>query len=159
MKVARNYFMFHATYILWYSHYASKGNIYLPWGCKACECNWFCLQINYKYFNSAIIASEPFYNGTIIIDDRNFREWENFADKVLQFCQITKNVKFNPHKIFPLYGIYYGIVIMPARAISIHHEGAKHLNVTGSAFQWLSSWVIWTSSNGSNFTQSKLHYW
>ena len=60
---------------------------------------------------------------------------ETIADKLSRFCQITKSAKFNPREIFTLYGIYYGIVIMPARAISVYREGAKHVSVIGSAFQ------------------------
>ena len=41
-------------------------------------------RLNRKYFNRAMIPSEPCYNGTIYVQQK-FREWQNFVDNLSRF--------------------------------------------------------------------------
>ena len=59
-------------------------------------------RLNGKYFNRAMIASEPCFTM-----DFKFSEWVNFVDKLLWFLLNCKNAKFKPRKIFPLYGMLH----------------------------------------------------
>ena len=77
-------------------------------------------RLNQKYFNRAMIAREPCYNGTIY--DRNFANEKISRINFRDFAQIAKNAKVKPRKIFPLYGIPTsgGSSVSPSNCLEWH---------------------------------------
>ena len=77
------------------------------------------------------------------------------------FCVNVTAEKFHATISCSMLHIYYGIVIMPARAISIYREGAKHVNVTSSALEWTEDTSTWHDRKRTllQWDKNNIHEW